>query len=90
MGDVFKPESFIAHRFNKIGDPSAHDPVSALVVAQEWIAQQENKPHHVIVFVGRTTEDGSSGTKYFQAGNYPAHAQIGLCMEGMLMLRGSG
>jgi hypothetical protein len=88
MADEFKPESFTARRFDKNSDPAAHDPITALIVAREWIEQQENGPDHVIVFVGRTTEDGASGTKYFQAGQYPCHAQIGLIVEGLCMLRG--
>lgn len=90
MSDDFKPQSFTARRFDKYGDPAAHDPIAALQVAKEWIDANPDKPDHVIVLIGRTTEDGGSGTKYFQAGSYPHHAQMGLCLEGQNMIRESG
>lgn len=90
MWDDFKPESFAARRFHKFGDPADHDPTVALQVAKEWIDANPDKPDHVIVLIGRTTPDGGSGTKYFQAGGYPHHGQMGLCLEGLHMIRGSG
>jgi hypothetical protein len=82
--------SLAMKRFEKDGDPTAHDPRAALEVALEWIDANPNKPDHVIVLIGRTTEDNSSGTKYFQSGKYPHHAQLGLVFEGMHMIRDSG
>lgn len=83
--------SLAAKRFEKIGDPSAHEALSALDVARDWVLNHaEGAPDHIIVLIGRTTSDNSSGTKYFQAGSYPHHAQMGLCFEGMEMMRDSG
>lgn len=76
-------------RFNKIADPAAHDPTSALDAALEWIKSLDEKPQHIVVFVGQDFPDGSSGTRYFQAGSYRHHAQQGLCLEGIHMLRES-
>lgn len=76
-----------AARFNRNTDPAAHDATTALDVAYEWIKSLDHKPDHIIVLVGRDMPDGSSGTRFFQAGNYRYHAQQGLCSEGALMIR---
>lgn len=82
--------SIATARFQKIEDPLAHDPRTALDVAREWIDNQETPPEHVIVLIGRTTPENSSGTRFFQAGKYAHHAQMGLCYEGREMIRESG
>lgn len=76
-------------RFHKNTDPAAHNPTAALDAAYEAIRSGENTPDHIIVLFGRTTENNGSAHRYFQAGNYSYHAQTGLCMEGMLMIRES-
>lgn len=76
-------------KFGKDNDPASHDPLTALIVAEKWI--KDMKADHVIVIVGRTIDGTGSGTKYFQAGNYTHHAQLGLIMAGMeLMSRDDG
>lgn len=71
-------------------DPAEFDPVTALDAAREWIEQCEEKPHHVIVLTGRVLKDGGCGTRFFQAGQYKYHAQIGLVHEGAQMIRDNG
>lgn len=90
MAEEFQPESFVARRFAKFGNPAAHDPRVVLDVAREWIDQQAEKPNHIIILIGRTTPENASATKYFQAGDYAHHAQMGLMLEAMHMVRGSG
>lgn len=73
--------------------PDQHQPITALREAVDWlIGAEENGTHvdHVIVLFGRTTPEGASGTKFFQAGKYPHHAQMGLCSEGALLIRETG
>lgn len=77
-------------RFHKVDDPGAHDAVTALDAAREWIDTLDHKPDHIIVIVGRTFPDGANGTRFFQAGNFRYHAQQGLCLEGANMIRESG
>ena len=76
-------------RFNKTDDPAKSRPLDALEAAKKCI-ESEGSVEHVIVLVGRTMEDGSSGTRFFQAGSYPHHGMMGLCLEGMHMIRESG
>jgi len=90
-----KPEpapvaSLTLARWNKSERPQDHGPLSALDVARAWIAEQAEQPEHIIVVIGRTTSDNSSATKYFQAGSYTHHSQMGLMLEGMHMMRDSG
>ncbi len=76
-------------RFERDENPNSHDPKLALHAAFEWLKENDDADH-IIVLLGRTTENNSSGTKYFQAGKYPHHSQMGLCLEGMHMIRESG
>lgn len=83
--------SFAAARFDKVGDPAKHKPADALEAALEWVKNPENGPYnHVIICLGRTVEDGGSATKWFQAGDYQYHAQMGLLFETGQMIRGDG
>lgn len=83
--------SFAAARFDKVGDPAEHKPADALEAALEWVKNPENGPYnHVIICLGRTAEDGGSATKWFQAGDYQYHAQMGLLFETGQMIRGDG
>lgn len=84
-----EPTNLNVARFNRKTDPADHDPATALDAAYEWIKTLDHKPDHIIVLVGRDMPDGSSGTRFFQAGSYRHHAQQGLCSEGALMIRGS-
>lgn len=74
-------------RFARDMDPKKHNPLMALEAAKKWIIDQPEPADHVIILIGRTTGDNGSGTKFFQAGNYPHHAQMGLCLEGMELIR---
>lgn len=85
MGD--EPTKLNVARFNRVTDPAAHDATTALDAAYEWIRTLDHKPDHIIVLVGRDMPDGSSGTRFFQAGSYRHHAQQGLCSEGAMMIR---
>lgn len=87
MSDI---DEFSLRRFDKITDPAAHGPTAALDAAKKWIMEQpeEDRTQHVIVFCGRTTPDGGSAHRFFQAGSYPHHAQLGLIMAGLGMLQG--
>lgn len=79
-----------AIRFAKNTDPEDHAPKEALFAALRWIGECEKEGYpveHVIVIVGRTTENNGSSARYFQTGKYPYHAQFGLVQEGALMLR---
>lgn len=85
-------ESLSVARFNNCGDdPAKCRPTDALDAAYDWIKNlaPEDRPEHIIVLTGRTTADNASGTRYFQSGNYPAHGMLGLCIEGMHMIRES-
>lgn len=84
------PIDFNSKRFAAKEDPAEHSPLAALDAAREWYQNSEHKPDHIIVLLGRTTENNGSGTKYMQAGKYPHHAQMGLLLEGIDMIRGSG
>lgn len=74
-------------RFHKNRNPDAHEPVAALDAAYAWIKELgDAKPDHIIVAVGRVNEDGN-GTRYFQAGSFRYHAQIGLMLESIHLMR---
>lgn len=75
-------------RFDRTSDPKQCRPTDALEAARAWIEQDEKGKgtQHVIVFVGRSDPDGGSFTRYFQAGSYSTHAQLGLCFEATKML----
>lgn len=71
--------------------PREHKPTDALDLARAWIEESGlEAPDHIIVFLGRTNSDNSSGTKYFQTGSFSSHAQVGLVYEGLDLLRNSG
>lgn len=79
-------------RFEKSSVPSKNNPFDALEVARAWMLEEQaaGRPiEHVIIFTGRTTEDGSSAHRFFQAGSYIPHAQYGLVDCGRQMLHDS-
>lgn len=76
-------------RVDKGSHPRDHVATDALDLARAWIEEADAPPDHIIVFMGRTMSDNSSGTKYFQTGSFSAHAQVGLVYEGLDMLRKS-
>jgi hypothetical protein len=83
--------SLDAARFHRAEHPAHLNPRTALVAALEWYDAQTEKPTHIQVLVGRDIgPEGCSGTKFFQAGAYRHHAQMGLCLETMEMIRESG
>lgn len=77
-------------KFDRATHPQGLSPRHALEKALADYDAVEKKPVHIIVMFGRDMEDGSSGTRYFQAGAYRHHAQMGLCLEAMHMMRESG
>lgn len=83
-----------AARFNKAESPDQLNPRTALVAALEWYDEEIRAGRsiaHVIVLTGRDSPAhvGASGTRYFQAGTYRHHGQMGLCLEGTHMIRDS-
>ena len=81
-----------ARRFYAANHPSGLEPRTALEAALEWIDNPETgKVQHIIVLVGSDSPEhrGASGTRFFQAGEYRHHGQMGLCLEGMHMIRDS-
>jgi hypothetical protein len=91
MSDEPPIVSLGARRFHNATHPAMLDPRTALEAAMEWLNDPTTpKAAHVIVIVGRDVEDGGSGTRYFQAGDYRHHGQMGLMLEGMHMIRESG
>lgn len=75
-------------RFSRNKSPDTTKLADCLEAAKKEI--EDGSWDHVIVLFGRTTDEGASGTKFYQAGVYPHHGQMGLCQEGMLMIRESG
>lgn len=86
--------SLDAARFYKAGKPEFASSRSAIVAALEYYdsCPADEKPTHIMVLVGRDASEnlGASGTTFFQAGTYRHHAQMGLCLEAMHMIRESG
>jgi hypothetical protein len=83
---------FALARADKGSKPREHRPADALDLARAWMEKcgPDNQPDHIIIFLGRTHSDNSSGTKYFQTGNFGCHAQVGLVWEGLELLRSTG
>lgn len=81
-------------RFDRAVHAEDVTPRDAVVAALEWIdaCTPDEKPTHVIVMIGKDTLEfkTASGTKFFQAGTYRHHAQMGLCLEVMHRIRESG
>lgn len=92
--DDDKPTSLEVARFYRAEKPEHTNPRSALVAALEFYDKQpaDDKPTHIMVLVGRDAKEnlGASGTSFYQAGTYRHHAQMGLCLEAMHMIRDSG
>lgn len=86
MADV---TDFSARRWDAVDDPAKHDVAEALRAAMRALENDEKPPEHIIVAFGRNTEDGSSATRFFQAGGYQYHAQMGLLYEAAQMIRES-
>jgi len=83
--------SLDAARFNRATHPAHLDPRTALLAALEWFDAQETKPLHIQILMGRDVGDECcSWTKFLQAGSYRHHAQMGLCLEAMNLIRESG
>lgn len=89
-----KPISMAAARFDKAVHPEDLPARDALVAAMDFVdsCPLDDKPTHIIVLIGRDPVDfaTASGTKFFQAGKYRHHAQMGLCLEAMHQIRESG
>lgn len=97
--DQPKPPSAIvssigAAQFKRTDKPAHLRPVTALDAAYEYVRDDndiENPISHIIVIIGRDVgPEGCSGTMFKQAGSYRHHAQMGLCLEAMHMMRESG
>lgn len=78
-------------RFGRTDKPQGLNPLTALDACKAWIADlpEDERPEHIIVFTGKTQENGASGTRFFQAGDYGAHAQFGMIMSGLFMIHES-
>lgn len=76
-------------RVDKGTHPRDYPAMEALDMARDWIREAGQGVDHIIVFLGRTNGDNSSGTKYFQSGSFSAHAQVGLVYEALDLLRNS-
>lgn len=86
MSDV---SDLAAARWDKNDNPADCRPDEALHAALRYIAENE-MPDHVIVLFGRkNTELDCDASKFFQAGSYGYHAQIGLLYDGQQMIRES-
>lgn len=84
---------FQKEKFARNLNPAANDPVTALREALDWViaaAATGTPVDHIIICLGRTTDDNGSGTKYFQAGKFAHHGQMGLLFEVQHMVRDSG
>lgn len=86
--------SIASARFDRAVHAEDVSPRDAIVAALEWIdaCPADEKPTHVIVMIGRDVPElpTASGTKFFQAGTYRHHSQMGLCLEVMHRIRESG
>lgn len=81
-------------RFERAAHPEEITPRDALVAALDWLddCAPDEKPTHLMVLIGKDMVGKltASGTKFFQAGTYRPHAQMGLCLEAMHRIRESG
>lgn len=86
--------SMSSARFDRATHPEELSGRDAIVAALDWwdSCPVDEKPTHVIVMIGRDLprKATASGTKFFQAGTYRHHAQMGLCLEAMHLIRDSG
>lgn len=81
-----KVSSLAARRFYQTSDTTETAVCDALEAAIEWAKQE--KPDHVMIIFGKNTVEDST-SKYFQAGIYGYHAQLGLCQNNVMALRES-
>jgi len=75
-------------RLEKCEDPAKTPLETVFDAGKAWAL--ESNADHVIIIVGRNTDDGGSATRFFQGGNFRHHAQMGLLWEGQHMIRESG
>lgn len=74
----FRVSSLGAKRFEKQTHPMKVNPADALDAARAWI-EAGNDATHILIVIGTKLNDGGDvQTKFFQAGNYDVHGQIGL------------
>lgn len=83
-------KSLALARAQKGATPEMSPAMQALDIARDWVRESGIEPAHVIVFIAREYEEGADGIKYFQTGSYRPHAQVGMVIEGLDILRGSG
>lgn len=86
-GNTAGPGRNIKHN---VDCPNHPDALDALQLARDWAEREERTPTHVVVFMATAHEGGGDGIKFFQSGDYRAHAQVGMVIEGLDLLRGSG
>lgn len=82
--------SFALAKADKGSKPNEHPALAALDLARDWVREANLTPTHCIVFLARANEDGSDGIKFFQSGDYRSHAQTGMVIEGLDMMRSTG
>lgn len=85
-GEPPKIVSLGARRFHQTRDTTKTTVREALEAALEFA--DESKPDHVIVLFAKV-DGGETESRYFQAGSYAYHAQMGLCTNAALQLRAS-
>jgi hypothetical protein len=80
--------SISAAKFKRTKDTREVSPLDALEAAKEWILSlpQDERPSHLIVFTGANDAEGNGRTRFFQAGDFGYHAQLGLCQAGTRMI----
>lgn len=64
--------------------------MAALDMARDWVRKSGKNPDHVIVFLGKQTDDGADGIKFFQTGTYRSYAQVGMVHAGLDAMNQSG
>lgn len=82
--------SFALAKADKGSKPNEHPALAALDLARDWVREANLTPTHCIVFLARANKDGSDGIKFFQSGDYRSHAQTGMVIEGLDMMRSTG
>jgi hypothetical protein len=85
-------DELAVRRFDKETEADKCKPLDALEAAKKWILErpEDEAVEHLIIFTGRTTPEGASATRFFQAGSYASHAQIGLIESGKMQIYESG
>jgi hypothetical protein len=90
LGDNVKSLALARIDTGKAQWPDDCPAMSALDMARDWVRKSGKNPDHVIVFLGKQTEDGADGVKFFQTGTYRSYAQVGMVHAGLDAMNQSG